>query len=425
MTYDVAARLDEGRPAVSDTQTYAAACHAVGYGHPDLTAHGAQILQWYGTEDGLDLEALDADGAALRMLADAAEDALRVEYDSLRSMLSAWQGESRSSAAVFIDQHCRSGADVAAALRRAADACASLRDRLLGIVEDKVRAAIMIDDRRAGERAQWLAAAQIVTTGAPGREQAAELVSQQIVPYVDADIRTEWVTAMRTATTAVQSAYLDAIHRVTDYSPVLFAIPDHLGPPAARPAVAAASPEPTLLAAPPPAAPLSPPPATPLSPSTTNPPPPAPIAPPDPSATAPPPALPTLPGIGTPGLGSQLGDTLGRLLPDGIGTTADPLPLDSPDSDVPEDAPESPDETTDDPQPQDDSPSEPDDDSVDQPADDAPDDSVVTQPVEEPVAEQPVPPPPADLPTASSEPEPDDEPTPCEIAADELPQVGQ
>ncbi|WP_059016034.1 hypothetical protein [Mycobacterium sp. M26] len=390
MTYVVAARLDEGRPAVSDTQTYVAACHAVGYGHPDLTAHGAQVLQWYGTEDGLDLEALDADGAALRMLADTAEEALRLEHDGLRQMLSAWQGESRSSAAAFIDQHCRSGAGVVEALRRAADACAWLRDTLLGIVEGKVRAAVAIDDRRAGERAQWLAAAQIVTTGAPGLEQAGELVSQQIVPYVDADIRTEWVTAMRTATTAVQSAYLDAIHRVADCSPVLFAIPDRLGPPSARPAVRtatsapvtvpAAAPEPTLLAAPPPAA---------------------------------------------PGLGSQLGDTLGRLLPDGMGTTADPLPLDSPDSDSPDDAADSPDGETDDPKQQDDSPSEPGDEPVDEPADAAPDDSVVTPPVEEPVAEQPVPPPPADPPAASPEPEPDDEPTPCEIAADELPQVGQ
>ena len=67
MTVDVAARLAAGRPSVSNTQAYVSACHAVGYQHPDLTAHGAQILEWYGGEDGLDLDALDADcGAAAR-----------------------------------------------------------------------------------------------------------------------------------------------------------------------------------------------------------------------------------------------------------------------------------------------------------------------------------------------------------------------
>ena len=53
MTFDVAARLDQGRPSVSHTQTYVAACHTLGYQHPDLTANGAQVLDWYGAEDGM------------------------------------------------------------------------------------------------------------------------------------------------------------------------------------------------------------------------------------------------------------------------------------------------------------------------------------------------------------------------------------
>ena len=63
--FDVAARLAEGRPAVDNIQTYVSACHALGYANPDLTLHASQVRDWYGSEDGLDLRALDADCAAL------------------------------------------------------------------------------------------------------------------------------------------------------------------------------------------------------------------------------------------------------------------------------------------------------------------------------------------------------------------------
>ena len=67
MTFDVAACLDQARPSVSHTQTYVSACHTLGYQHPDLTANGAQVLEWYGAEDGLDLAVLDADCVRLRL----------------------------------------------------------------------------------------------------------------------------------------------------------------------------------------------------------------------------------------------------------------------------------------------------------------------------------------------------------------------
>ncbi|MBZ4571421.1 hypothetical protein GBO17_23490, partial [Mycobacterium avium subsp. hominissuis] len=60
---DVAGRLAEGRAGVEHTQTYVQACHALGYQHPDLTAHPAQVREWYAGEDGLDLRALDRDCA--------------------------------------------------------------------------------------------------------------------------------------------------------------------------------------------------------------------------------------------------------------------------------------------------------------------------------------------------------------------------
>ena len=70
---DVAARLAEGRPAVDNIGDYVWACHLLGYQNPDLTLHAAQVRDWYGSEDGLDLRALEADRAAL----DAAATATR------------------------------------------------------------------------------------------------------------------------------------------------------------------------------------------------------------------------------------------------------------------------------------------------------------------------------------------------------------
>ena len=94
MTFDVAARLDQARPSVSHTQTYVAACHTLGYQYPDLTANGAQVLEWYGAEDGMDLAVLDADCARLRSAASAAEEALRLERDAAAALAAAWSGES-------------------------------------------------------------------------------------------------------------------------------------------------------------------------------------------------------------------------------------------------------------------------------------------------------------------------------------------
>ena len=42
------------------------ACHLLGFQDSDLTLHAAQVRDWYGSEDGIDLPALDADCEALR-----------------------------------------------------------------------------------------------------------------------------------------------------------------------------------------------------------------------------------------------------------------------------------------------------------------------------------------------------------------------
>ncbi len=231
MTFDVAARLDQGRPSVSHTQTYVAACHTLGYQHPDLTANGAQVLEWYGAEDGMDLAVLDADCARLRSAANAAEEALALERDAAAALAAAWCGESASAADGFVDRHCAAATAVAAALRNAADSCAALRDTLWRLVGDKVHAAVAIDDRRAEVRPVWLAAAQTVMSGAPDRAEAADVVTHQITPYVDADIRTDWLGAMRAATTSIAAAYDDALNRLSAHPPTHFDVPGQLAPP--------------------------------------------------------------------------------------------------------------------------------------------------------------------------------------------------
>ncbi len=441
MTFDVAACLDSGRPSVSHTQTYVAACHILGYQHPDLTANGAQILEWYGAEDGMDLAALDADCARLRSAADAAEEALRLEREAAAGLTAAWAGESGSAAEGFVDRHCASAAALAAALRGASDSCAALRDTLWRLVGDKVHAAVAIDDRRAEVRAAWLAAAQTVTSGTPDRTEATDVVTQQITPYVDADIRTDWLGAMRGATTAVAGAYDDALHRVSAPAPARFDVPGSLTPPMPVPprATTPVTPAPAAVTVPAAA------PAEPAVPSTASPPAPAaplpsPVAadvpvpqplPPMPSAQAPGlgaampgslPGVPAAPGLGggLSGLAGQIAQALDGLFagqPDAPGDPLTPDPAD-PGVDEPTSEDDPPVDDPKDPEPQNNSCEQIPNDCADAapppaelPAEDAP----------PPVAEPP-PPSPGPEPAAA---EPAEDPTPCQIAADELPQVGQ
>ena len=456
MSFDVPARLAEGRTAVANTQVYVDGCRAVGYQNVDLTARGGQVDEWYATEDGLDLAALDADCATLRAAAGAAAEALRIERAGMAVMASAWSGDSGGLASEFVERHCSAGATMVDAMRSAAETCTALRDRLWVLINGKVDTATAIDNRRAGERAGWLAAAHSVTTGASGRDDAVETVKQRIVPYVDSDIRADWVDAMRSAMTSVDAAYDEAARALGAHESVDFAVPTQFGPPippppaphsgVARPGPAAMT---TPASAPAPAVAPAVAPAAPAPDSPTPPPiPEVPAAQPIPAA--PPMTTPGAdlaspfgagPGAGPPtagggGLGSGGGlstlvseilDALGGLFDDPTADpTADPTdgpvdetidnPADSPDDadaavQFPDgrspaaeaaDGPESPV-----PQP---GPTEPD--SATPPVD-----GIEAEPVESEPEEPPVMPPPA-------APEPDPR-TPCAIAADELPQVGQ
>ena len=165
--FDAASRLAEGRPAVDAVQDYVWACHLLGYQDPDLTLHASQVRDWYGSEDGIDLRALDADCEALRAAAAATEGALARQDAQLALMSVAWHGPGAQASRDFLRRHGEASAAVVTAVRAAAESLASLRDRLWHSVDGKVAATMATQDRAA--RPDWRAAAQTVNTGAGDR----------------------------------------------------------------------------------------------------------------------------------------------------------------------------------------------------------------------------------------------------------------
>ena len=445
----MAARLATGAPSVERIGTYVWACRQLGYQHPDLTAHVAQVRDWYAHDDGLDLRALDADCAALSAAAAAADDALRRQGELTAELTGAWSGRGAGAAREFLWRHGQSAVAVRDGLRRAADAVTALRDELWRAVDAKVEAVLDIDDRRLPQRAEWLAAAKTVTTGAGDRVAASELVDQQIKPFVDNDIRSDWLAAMHQANDSVTAAYDAASARLDSSAGSTFDVPGELGPrwdePDSPPMPGATVPAAAVISAPagvgvpqmsvpepmstPAAASgLAAPAAAPAS---------APFADPLPAAAAPAMApaspmpslgelgggMPSL-GTGSSGFGQQLADLIGGL----IGSSEDALPdpqgldppdeIDEPDDDLDEEAETEPADATDESAPDEDADA----------ADAAAPDETETEPKPPPEpAATPVPPPPEPalpIPPAVPEALPVEQ-TPCEIAADELPQVGE
>ena len=353
--FNATSRLAEGRPAVDTVQEHVWACHLLGYQDSDLTLHGSQVRDWYGSEDGIDLHALDADCDALRAAAAATEAALVRQDAQLASMSAAWHGAGAEASREFLRRHGEASASVVAAVRTAAESLAALRDTLWRSIDGKVAATTAVGGR--AERPDWLAAAQTVTTGAGDRATASELVDHEIKPFVDNDIRSEWLTAMRSAMAAVTNAYDAAAAEVTSEMGAAFAIPGDLGPswsPSSGDGGGATTcgrecrraevpsrllapprlPEPPRLPVPhrrrgPRRLPAQPMPSTVSAPLA---PPPPPTAPPVEPAAMTPPSVPSMGGgmpdigSGLSGFGQQVGDMLGGLL----GTSQDAL------SDLPE-----------------------------------------------------------------------------------------
>jgi hypothetical protein len=454
---DVAARLATGQPAVERIGTYVWACRQLGYQDPDLTVHPAQVRDWYAHDDGLDLRVLDADCDALSAAAAAADDAVRRHGELAAQLAGVWSGGGSGAASEFLWRHGQSAVAVRDGLRRAADAMATLRDELWRSVDEKVEAVLDIDDRRLSQRAEWLAAAQTVTAGAGDRVAASELVDEQIKPFVDNDIRSDWLAAMHRATASATAAYDAASARLGSGATSPFDVPGELGPrwdvqdgapapvaevPAAEvPAAtvpAATVPAATVISSPPPA--FDPPAAAPAAVPA-----PAPLADPLPAAAAPAAApassmpslgemgggMPSL-GTGASGFGQQLADLIGGLIGSGASEAtgeasagdppADPQGLDPPNEtdgqgdNADQEAKTEPADAADESAP---------DEEADAPDAAAPDETEAEpkptpEPAVTPAPPEPVPPVPPAVPEALPT-----EQTPCEIAADELPQVGE
>jgi uncharacterized protein YukE len=455
--FDVSARLAEGRQAVDNVQNYVWACHLLGYHNADLTLHAAQVRDWYSSEDGLNLRALDADCAALDAVASAADSALQLQNDQLAALADAWQGSGAEASRDFLRRHGEASGAAAHAVRTAADTLAALRENLWHVVDGKAAAAVAIDDRHQAQRGEWLAAAQTVTTGAGDRAVASELIDQQVKPVVDNDIRAEWLTAMQSSMASVAESYDAATGQLATGGVAVFAVPGDLGPswtppPSdSRPAEAPASDRgggvttsPAAVASP---APVWSPPASPMptafapaaapwaAPMTESA-----AAPPAPAASAPP-AMPTMPsmpslgdlGGGLAGLGQRLADTLGGLFSQPDNGLSGPPGVDMPPAgeDVPADKPAVEEPKTEpkdgaapaDPAEKDKPATEAKDGCKDLPAEQA----TPVEPEPDGPAPTPAPTPPPPLPPVEPPPGPAPDPaqTPCEIAADALPQAGQ
>ncbi|WP_347403827.1 hypothetical protein [Mycobacterium sp. 236(2023)] len=441
----MASRLAQGLPAVETVQRYVWACHRLGYQHQDLTLNPAQVSDWYATEDGMDLSALQQGCLALDAAVRSSQEALTIQERQLAEIPTAWRGVGGQAAHQFLRRHSDASATVAAAVQTAADALAALREELWRAVGAKVDAVVAIEGRTEGARAEWSAASATVTTGAGDQAAASELVDQAVKPFVDNTIGTEWLGAMRTATGSVTAAYERAVAEIDAEPAPVFDVPGDFGP-ACPPTVETDCPPSrpecdelrSVLAAPgvaPAPAPATAPAAAtvPAAAWTAAPPVPAPVEPVPAPAPAPPvapplgamgSALPDL-GGGRSGLGQQFADTLGGLL-GGAGDIGGELP-EPPELDPDEPEVEEPEEELTEDELEDDDVEDDGAPAAEEPPAEAVIETGEAAPVEEapcePAPEPPPPPPPA-------EPLPPAEPvaaesTPCEVAAGEVPQVGE
>jgi len=457
---DVAGRLAEGRVAVEHTQSYVLACHALGYGHPDLTSHPSQIRDWYDSEEGLDLDVLDRDCAELRAAGAAVAEGLRMQRAQVAELAEAWTGPGGDSAVAFLQRHCDAADTISTEARAAAQRCESLRHNLWYLLDSKVATAIAIDDRSQAQRPVWLAAAAAVTTGAGDRPTAEEVVRQQLNPYVDNDIRNDWLTAMRSTLAGVAASYDMVTDRMAAAPAPCFEFPGDFGADCrSRPPAPPGMPE-APVAIPPPAALTGPPVDAPPAPTLpTGAPAQAPASPAMPdlgTALGDAAALPTgdlggglsgLSGLG--GLASRIVDALGSLLGSGADQLGDPSALDSfdqdpfhagdehldaddkSDDDRSDDA-DKHDAAEDEPKGADESDAQPEEgDATEEgkageaaPPVDVPPPADGPPPIEGP-APAGAPAPVAAPPTGGPLPPANEGSTPCQIAADQLPQAGQ
>ncbi len=348
----------------------------------------------------------------------------------LAELAAAWIGPGGDSAVRFLERHCDAASAVATEVRAAAQRCESLRDNLWYLLDSKVATAIAIDEGTRAQRPAWLAAAAAITTGAGDRTSAEEVVREQITPYVDNEIRDDWLTTMRSTVEGVDTSYAMVIDRMAAAPAAGFEVPGDLGPGYGPLPPSVATPTAPVVAAAVPGPPADPVPAPAL---TTA----APAAP----AAIPATALPDLGtasampggdlgglgGMGSGGLGglaSRIVDAMGSLL----GSAADQAGTDDalddnedPFQDDSADKPDEPAEAKDVDEKRDSEAAMPAEEV--RPVDAPP--PVDAAPADGPPAPVDAPAPVAESPPPGPAPPPKEGSTPCEIAADQLPQAGQ
>lgn len=467
---DVGGRLAEGEQALTVLDGYVAACQVLGL------PSSVPLQDLYRAESGLDLAALAADAHSLDAAATAAQDALRLQGNGYRELTAQWSGAGGDAAGEFMRTLTVAAEDVVVHLRRSAQALTNLHDELWRAVETKVDAVLRADAQTSGHRDEWTAATHAVLGGAGDVSAASEIVDQQVKPFVLRVVSGDLAAALQAASDAVVAAYDSAIAAVTP-GVVSFGLPGHAMaswlstpaaagsrdyPAAATPALGAAAgwsaapaaqdAMPAMSAEPPsgpPAAPfVAPEPALGTSAAT----PPAGISTP-PAGPAIPPAGAAMPpadvgsGSGVGGLGQQLVDAVGGVLGSmaGLGSgaaglggvddlrdsLAEDLGLD--DEAANDDGGDGDEKEADEPEP-DDEPDDTTNNAADEPTSDG---DAGEQPVDQPAGE-PDPPVATAAPSPISDPAPVTPPvepvadqanpttkTPCEIAADELPNVGE
>ncbi len=118
-------------------------------------------------------------------------------------------------------------AGVAAAVRTAAEALRTAGERLWRAVDTKVDAVVAV---QKAAPADWSAAAATVISGAGDRASAAELVDKAVKPFVDSTVRTEWLSAVHTAMAAVTDAYQRATAEIGGEAHPVFEVAGELGP---------------------------------------------------------------------------------------------------------------------------------------------------------------------------------------------------
>lgn len=426
---DAVARLHDGQAALDDLQTCVDACGLAGY----------RLRDAYGAEEGLDLRALDADAAALRAAADRAGQGAELVRAQAGRLADAWRGPGGERASAFLGRHGAAADRLAAAVRAAADCCATLGAELWRILDARVAHTQAV----AGSvPPAWLAAARAVLSGRPDPGDAASIVDDQVRPFVHNTVLGEWTVAMRQADDDARAAYRRAMAALGAEGPIRFEIQGDWSPAMPTPAARSAPAPATVLAPSAAPAPTTAPSAMPVASAGPSMPPAAPPAPPvnpldaltsgpfaPPTLSTPPMSMPGEGGLF--GSGGSTGGPPDVPPPPGIPEADHRIP-EQPDEPPKVGEPEEPDEPEDPDEPDDpDEPEDPDGPGESDEPGEPPESGEPTEPGAPPESGDPGPPSasstvptdpvPAEAPAVAEAPAPA---TPCEIAADDLPQVG-